>query len=67
MHFGPSRAQFGSFITFCEASRGLVACRRGLGDLAGFGRFEVKNDQKKSFQMYLGILWGGIYDVFGWC
>ena len=35
------------------------------GDLAVFGRFGVKNDPKK-FQMCLGILWGGIYDVFGW-
>ena len=38
----------------------------GFGDLAVFGRFGVKNEPKKSFQMCLGILGGGIYDVFGW-
>ena len=66
-HFGPSRPQFGSFITLPEASRGLAARKGGgLGDLAVFGRFGVKNDPKKSFQMYLGILSGGIYDVSGW-
>ena len=37
------------------------------GDLAVFGRFGVKYDpKKKSFQMCLGILWGGIYDVSRW-
>jgi hypothetical protein len=37
----------------------------GFGDLVVFGRFGVKNDPKKGFQMCLGILWGGIY-VSGW-
>ena len=65
-HFGPSRPQFGSFITLREASRCLQACKGRVGDLAVFGRFGVKNVPKKSFQMCLGILWGGIYDVSGW-
>ena len=38
----------------------------GIGDLAIFGGSGVKNHLKKSFQMYLGILWGGIYDVSRW-
>ena len=46
--------------------RCLVACKGGLGDLAVFGGFGVKNHPKKSFQMCLGILRGGIYDVSGW-
>ena len=33
-HFGPSRPRFGSFITLCEASRGLVACKRGAWGLS---------------------------------
>ena len=65
-NFGPFGPQFGSFITLREASRGLVACKGRLGDLAIFGRFGVKNDPKISFQMCLGILWGVIYDVSGW-
>ena len=41
--------------------------RGGLGDLAVFGRFGVKNDPKKKVSK---CVWGyfgrGIYDVFGW-
>ena len=55
-----------SLIALLEASRCLGTCKGRVGDLAVFGRFGVKNDPKKSFQMCLGILWGGIYDVFGW-
>ena len=65
-HFGPSRPQFGSFTTLCEASRDLVACKGGLGDLAVFGRFGVKNDPKKKFPYVFGDTLGGINDVFGW-
>ena len=35
-HFGPSRPQFGSFITLCEASRGLGACKGGAWGLSRF-------------------------------
>ena len=49
-----------------EASRCLVACKGGFGDLAIFGRSGVKNHPKKSFQMSLGILLGGIHDVSRW-
>ena len=49
-----------SFITLCEASRGLVACKGGgLGDLAVFGRFGVKNDPKKKFPNMFGDTLGG--------
>ena len=67
-HFGPFRPQFGSFVTLREASRGLVACKGRLGDLAVFGRFGVKNDPKKKFPNVFGdtLGGGGIYDVFGW-
>ena len=40
-----------------EASRCLVACKGGFGDLAVFGRSGVKN-HVRSFQIRLGILWG---------
>ena len=58
-HFGPSRAQFGSFITLCEANLGLVVCKGGLGDLDVFGRFGVKNDPKKKFPNVFGDTLGG--------
>ena len=51
--------------TLCEASRGLGACKGGLGDLAIFGRFGVKNDPKKKVSKCVwGYFGGGIYDVF---
>ena len=53
-HLRTSRPQFGSFITLREASRGLVACKGRLGDLAVFGRFGVKNDLKKKFLNVFG-------------
>ena len=67
-HFGPSRPQFGSFITLCEASRGLVACKEGAWDLGVFGRFGVENHPKKKVPNVFGdtLGGGGIYDVFGW-
>ena len=65
-HLRPSRPQFGSFITLREASRGLVACKGRLGDLAVLGEFGVKNHPKKCFRMCLGLLWGDIDDVSGW-
>ena len=46
--------------------RCLLACKGGLGDLAVFGRFGVKNHPKKGFQMRLEILWTSIYDVSRW-
>ena len=53
--------------TLCEASRGLVACKGGAWGLSRFrASWGEKWPEKKSFQMCLGILWGGIYDVFGW-
>ena len=58
-HFGPSRALFGSFITLCEASRCLVACKGRVGDLTVFGRFGVKNDPKKKFPNVFGDTLGG--------
>ena len=68
-HFGRSRPEFGSLITLHEANRCLVACKGGgggLGDVAVFGRFGVKNDRKKKFPNVFGDTLGGIYDVFGW-
>ena len=59
MHFGPSRPQFGSFITLREANRGLCARKGWVGDLAVFGRFGVKNDPKKKVSK---CVWG----YFGW-
>ena len=35
-HFGPSRPQFGSFITLWEGSRGRVACKGGAWGLSRF-------------------------------
>ena len=64
MHFGPSRPQFGSFITLCEASRGLVAFRRRLGDLAVFGGFGVKNDPKKKVSKCVWGYFGGVFMMF---
>ena len=53
-----------SFITLCEASRGLVACKGGgYGDLAVFGRFGVKNDPKKKFPNVFGDTFGGYSGV----
>ena len=49
-----------------EASRCLVACKEGFGDLAVFGRSGVKKQNQKNFQIRLGIPWGGIYDVSRW-
>ena len=63
-HFGPSRPQFGSFITLCEASRGLVACKGGLGDLAVFGRVGVKNDPKKKVSKCVWGYFGGVFLMF---
>ena len=63
-HFGPSRPQFGSFITLCEAPRGLVASKGGLGDLAVFGRFGVKNDPEKKFPNVFGDTLGGVFMMF---
>ena len=57
-HFGPSRPQFESVVTLCEASRGLGACKGGVGDLAVFGRFGVKNDPKKKFPYVFGDTFG---------
>ena len=58
-HFGPSGPYFGSFITLCEASRGLVVCKGGLDDFAVFRRFGVKNDPKKKFPNVFGDTLGG--------
>jgi hypothetical protein len=58
-HFGVSRPSFGSFIPFCEASRGPVACKGGLGDLAVFGRFGVKNDPPKKVSKCFWVYFGG--------
>ena len=63
-HFEPPRPQFGSFITLCEASRGLVACKRGLGDLAVFGRFGVKNDPKKTVSKRVWGYFGLVFMMF---
>ena len=65
-HYGPSRPQFGSIITLCEATRGLVACKGGggLGDLAVFGRFGVKNDPKKKVSKCVWGYFGGVFMVF---
>ena len=63
-HFGPSRPQFVSFITFCEASRCLVVCKGGLGDLAVFGRFGVKTDPKKTVSKCLQGYFGGVFMMF---
>ena len=45
--------------TLCEASRGLVALKGGLGDLAVFRRFGVKNDPKQKFPIVFGDTLGG--------
>ena len=63
-HFGPSRPQFGSFITLCEACRALGACKGGLGDLAVFGRFGVKNDPKKKVFKRVWGYFGGVFMLF---
>ena len=63
-HFGPSRPQFGSFITLGEASRGLGACKGGLGDLAVFGRFGVKNDPEKKVSKCVWGYFGGVFMMF---
>ena len=60
-HFGPSRPQFGSFITLREASRLLRACKRRVGDLAVFGRFGVKNDPKKKVSIRVRGYFGGVF------
>ena len=53
-HFGPSRPQFGSLITLHETSRYLVASKEGLGDLAVFGGFGVKDHPIKKFPTVFG-------------
>ena len=63
-HFGPSGPHLGSFITLCEASRGLVASKGGLGDLAVFGRFGVKNDPKKKVSKCGWGYFGGVFMMF---
>ena len=63
-HFGPSRPQFGSFITLCEGRRGLGACKGGLGDLAVFGRRGVKNDPKKKDSKRVGGYFWGVFMMF---
>ena len=63
-HLRPSRPQFGSFITLREASRGLVACKGRLGDLAVFGRFGVKNDPKKKVSKCVWGYFGGVFMMF---
>ena len=63
-HFGPSRPQFGSFITLSEASRGLGACKGGVGDLAVFGRFGVKNDPNKKVSKCVWRYFGGVFMMF---
>ena len=63
-HLRPSRPQFGSFITLREASRGLVACKGRLGDLAVFGRFGVKNDPKKKVSKCVWGYFGGVLMMF---
>ena len=61
-HFGPSRPRFGSFITLREASRGLG--KGGVGDLAVFGRFGVKNDPKKKVSKCVWGYFGGVFMMF---
>ena len=63
-HLRPSRPQFGSFITLREASRGLVACKGRLGDLAVFRRFGVKNDPKKTVSKCVWGCFGGVFMMF---
>ena len=63
-HLRTSRPQFGSFITLREASRGLVACKGRLGDLAVFGRFGVKNDPKKKVSKCVWGYFGGLFMMF---
>ena len=50
-------------ITLCEAGKGLVACK-GLGDLAVFGRFGVKNDPKKKVSKCVWGYFGGVLMMF---
>ena len=57
--FWPLQTPILSLIALREASRGLVACKGGLGDLAIFGRFGVKNDRKKKFPNVFGDTLGG--------
>ena len=57
--FGLSRPQFGSLIPLREASRCLVACKGGFGDLAVFGGFGLKNHPKKKFPNAFGDTLGG--------
>ena len=64
MHFGPSRPQFGSFITLCEASRGLVACKGGAWGLSRFGQFGVKNDPEKKVSKHVWGYFGGVFMMF---
>ena len=63
-YFGPSRPQFGFFITLCGASRGLVACKGRLGDLAVFGPFGVKNHLKKKVSKCVWVYFGGVFMMF---
>ena len=63
-HFGPSRPQFASLITLREASRCLRACKGRVGDLAVFGRFEVKNDPKKKVSKCVWGYFGGLFMMF---
>jgi len=63
-HFGPSRPQFVSLIPLPEASRCLVACRGGFGDLAVFGGFGVKNHPKKKVSKCVWGYFGGVFMMF---
>ena len=63
-HLRPSRPEFGSFITLREASRGLVACKGRLGDLAVFGRFGVKNGPKKKVSKCVWVYFGWVFLMF---
>ena len=63
--FGLSRTEFGSLITLHEAYRCLVACKGGgVGDLAVFGRFGVKNDRKKKVSKCVWGCFRGAFMIF---
>ena len=53
-----------SLIALREASRGLVACKGSVGDLAIFGRFGVKNDPKKKVPKCVWGYFGGVFMMF---
>ena len=47
-----------------EASRCLIACKRGFGDLAVFGRSGVKNHPKKKVSKCVWGYFGGVFMMF---